>query len=129
MRAEVANADAALKPGQFVRVVLRGAQRKNALAVPQVAVLDGPQGKFVYVVAKDKDGKDVASQRTVVVGDWVDSNGTNLWQIESGLKAGDVVIVDGIARLQPGAPIKIAAAAPAGAAGAAPAPAPAAAGK
>jgi len=123
MRAEVANADAALKPGQFVRVVLRGAQRKNALAVPQVAVLDGPQGKFVYVVAKDKDGKDVASQRTVVVGDWVDSNGTNLWQIESGLKAGDVVIVDGIARLQPGAPIKIAAAAPAGAAGAAPAPA------
>ena len=63
MRAEVANADLALKPGQFVRVVLRGAQRKNALAVPQVAVLDGPQGKFVYVVGKDKDGKDIATQR------------------------------------------------------------------
>ena len=122
MRAEVANADASLKPGQFVRVVLRGAQRKNALAVPQIAVLDGPQGKFVYVIAKDKDGKDVATQRTVVVGDWVDSEDTNLWQIESGLKAGDVVIVDGIARLQPGAPVKIGTAAPAGAAGAPAAP-------
>ena len=118
MRADVANADLALKPGQFVRVVLRGAQRKNALAVPQVAVLDGPQGKFVYVIGKDKDGKDIAQQRPVVVGDWVDADGSNLWQIESGLKAGDVVIVDGIARLQPGGAIKVAAAAPAG--GAAP---------
>ena len=49
MRAEIANADGALKPGQFVRVILRGAERQNVVAVPQVAVLDGPQGKFVYV--------------------------------------------------------------------------------
>jgi membrane fusion protein, multidrug efflux system len=123
MRAEVVNNDAALKPGQFVRVVLRGAQRKNAIAVPQVAVLDGPQGKFVYVAGKDKDGKDIAMQRTVVVGDWVDASGTNLWQIDSGLKPGDVVLVDGIARLQGGGPIKLtgAASAPGGAPGGAPA--------
>ncbi|TMI00367.1 MAG: efflux RND transporter periplasmic adaptor subunit, partial [Betaproteobacteria bacterium] len=75
MRAEVVNNDAALKPGQFVRVVLRGAERKNALAVPQVAVLDGPQGKFVYVAAKDKDGKDIAQPQPIVVGDWVDADG------------------------------------------------------
>jgi membrane fusion protein, multidrug efflux system len=121
VRAEVANADAALKPGQFVRVVLRGAQRKDALAVPQIAVLDGPQGKFVYVVGKDKDGKEVATPRPVVVGDWVDADGANLWQIESGLKPGDVIIVDGVARLQPGAPIKLAGAAPAAGGAAAPA--------
>jgi membrane fusion protein (multidrug efflux system) len=72
----------------------------------------------VYVVGKDKDGKDIAQQRPVVVGDWVDADGKNLWQIESGLKPGDVVIVDGIARLQPGGAIKVAAAAPAGAAAA-----------
>ena len=66
MRAEVANADGALKPGQFVRVMLQGAVRNNAIAVPQVAVLDGPQGKFVYVAGKDKDGKDVATPRPVV---------------------------------------------------------------
>ena len=50
MRAEIANPDGALKPGQFVRVILRGAERQNVVAVPQVAVLDGPQGKFVYEV-------------------------------------------------------------------------------
>jgi membrane fusion protein (multidrug efflux system) len=119
MRAELPNGDAALKPGQFVRVVLRGAQRKDAVAVPQTAVMDGPQGKFVYVTAKDKDGKDVAAVRPVVVGDWVDADGGNLWVIESGLKAGDVVIVDGIAKLMPGGPIKL---------NGAPAPAPAATG-
>ena len=114
VRAEVVNHDAALKPGQFVRVVLRGAERKDALAVPQVALLDGPQGKFVYVTGKDKDGKDIAQPRPVVVGDWVDADGGNLFVIDSGLKPGDNVIVNGMARLQPGAPIKLASAAPAG---------------
>ncbi len=107
MRAEIANADGVLKPGQFVRVELKGAVRKDALAVPQVAVLDGPQGKFVYVTGKDKDGKDVAVPRPVALGDWVTVDGANLWIVESGLKAGDAVIVDGIARVQPGAPIQL----------------------
>ena len=109
MRAEVANHDQALKPGQFVRVVLRGAERKDALAVPQIALLDGPQGKFVYVAGKDKDGKDVAEPRPVTVGDWIDGDGGNMFVIESGLKPGDSVIVNGIARLQPNAPIRLAA--------------------
>ncbi|HEX6137696.1 MAG TPA: efflux RND transporter periplasmic adaptor subunit, partial [Casimicrobiaceae bacterium] len=108
MRAEIPNADGALKPGQFVRVILRGAQRQNALAVPQVAVMDGPQGKFVYVAGKDKDGKDVAMPRPVVVGDWVDAQGSNQWVIESGLKPGDQVVVNGVARLMGGGPIKVA---------------------
>ena len=106
MRAEIPNADGALKPGQFVRVILRGASRVDVLAVPQVAVLDGPQGKFVYV-AGNKDGKDVAVPRPVVVGDWVGTDGTNEWVVESGLKPGDPVIVDGVARLMPGGPIKV----------------------
>ncbi len=107
VRAEIPNADGKLKPGQFVRVVLRGAERQDALAVPQVAVLDGPQGKFVYVAGKDKDGKDVAMPHPVVVGDWVAANGTNQWVIESGLKPGDPVIVNGVAKLMPGGQIVI----------------------
>jgi membrane fusion protein, multidrug efflux system len=107
MRAEIPNGDGALKPGQFVRVILLGAKRVNVLAVPQVAVLDGPQGKFVYVAGKDKDGKDVAAPRQIVVGDWVGANGSNEWVIESGLKSGDPVIVNGVARLMGGGPIKI----------------------
>jgi len=120
MRAEIPNADGALKPGQFVRVILRGASRVDVRAVPQVAVLDGPQGKFVYVAGK-KDGKDVAMPRPVVVGDWVAANGTNEWVIDSGLKPGDPVIVNGVAKLMPGGPINIGAEPAAGAAPATPA--------
>lgn len=108
MRAELANADLALKPGQFVRVVLKGGERKSALAVPQIAVLEGPQGKFVYVVGKDKDGKEVAQPKPVMVGDWAERDGVNLWLIESGLARGDRVIVDGVARIMaPGTPIHV----------------------
>ncbi len=112
MRAEVPNADGVLKPGQFVRVSLSGAVRNNALTVPQIAVLDGAQGKFVYVADRDKDGKDVAAARPVTLGDWVSMGGTNLWVVETGLKAGDKVIVDGLTKLHPGAPIKLGSGAP-----------------
>ncbi len=118
LRAELSNKDLALKPGQFVRVTLHGAERRNAIVVPQVAVLDGTQGKFVYVAGKDKDGKDVAMPQPITLGDWIDESGGNLFVVESGLKAGDAVIVDGIAKLMPGAQII-----PDGAAAAPPAPA------
>ena len=117
-RAEFANADNVLKSGQFVRVTLNGPTRLNAITVPQAAVLDGPQGKFVYVTGKDKDGKDVAVAKPVSLGEWVTGDGSNLWIVESGLNAGDHVIVDGIAKLQPGGQIKLAATVPAPAAGA-----------
>ena len=121
MRAEIANADGALKPGQFVRVMLKGAVRNNAIAVPQVAVQDGPQGKFVYVTGKDKDGKDIAVVRPVTLGDWVELDGVNLWVVESGLAAGDTVIVDGVAKLHPGGPIALGGGPPGAPGGAAPA--------
>jgi membrane fusion protein (multidrug efflux system) len=107
MRAEIPNADGVLKPGQFVRVALAGAVRNNALTVPQIAVLDGPQGKFVYVTDHDKDGKDIAAARPITLGDWVTVGGNNQWVVEKGLKPGDRVIVDGLSKLHPGAPIKL----------------------
>ncbi|MET0345899.1 MAG: efflux RND transporter periplasmic adaptor subunit [Casimicrobiaceae bacterium] len=123
-RAEFGNADNALKSGQFLRVILNGPKRLNAIAIPQAAVLDGPQGKFVYVAGKDKDGKDVALPKPVTLGDWVTGEG-NMWIVESGLAPGDNVIVDGIAKIfMPGAPIKLAGAAPAAGAPGAPAAAP-----
>ena len=122
MRAEIANPDGALKPGQFVRVILRGAERQNVVAVPQVAVMDGPQGKFVYTLGKDKDGKDVATPRPVVVGDWVDANASNQWVIESGLKPGDQVLINGIAKVMPGGPVKVGTGTPSAPPGAPPPP-------
>src|SRR5207253_1200095 len=82
-------ADNVLNSGQFVRVTLNGPTRLNAITVPQAAVLDGPQGKFVYVAGKDKDSKDVAIPKPVTLGDWVTGEGTNLWLVESGLAVGD----------------------------------------
>ena len=75
--------------------------RNNALAVPQVAVLDGTQGKYVYVADKDKDGKDIAAVRLVTLGDWVTAGRRQPVGRRSGLKAGDLVIVDGVAKLRP----------------------------
>ncbi|WP_395702841.1 efflux RND transporter periplasmic adaptor subunit [Aquabacterium sp.] len=97
--AELPNPDGQLKPGQFVRVRLLGAKRPNAVKVPTRAVLEGPQGKFVYVAA---DGK--AMPKPVQVGDQLADG----WVIRSGLAAGDAVIVDGMARIFfPGAPIQV----------------------
>ncbi len=98
--AEVANPDGVLKPGQFVRVRLLGASRPDAVKVPTRAVLEGPQGKYVYLMA---DGK--AQPRPVEVGDQVDDG----WIVTKGLAAGDDVIVDGMARIFfPGAPVRLA---------------------
>ena len=110
-RAELPNPDLSLRPGQFVRVILEGATRANTIVVPQKAVMDGPQGKFVYITGKSPDGgKDVALPRPVTVGDWIELEGQQQWIIESGLKPGDPVIVDGNAKLFPipgGAPIAL----------------------
>jgi membrane fusion protein (multidrug efflux system) len=109
-RATVPNPDRTLRPGQFVRVSIEGAERPNAIVLPQRAVLDGPQGKFVYVAVKSAEGRDVALPRTVAVGDWVELEGERLWIVESGLKAGELVVVEGMGKLFPvpgGAPIML----------------------
>jgi membrane fusion protein, multidrug efflux system len=99
-RAEVPNPDGGLRPGEFVRVILKGATRPNATTVPQRAVLEGPQGKFVYVVNE----KSAAEPRPVQLGEWDGDN----WIVTEGLKPGDKVIIDGLMRIGPGAPVKIA---------------------
>jgi membrane fusion protein (multidrug efflux system) len=99
-RAVIENPEGKLRPGQFVRVTLSGATRPEAVLVPQRAVLEGPQGKFVYVV----DEKSAAQPRPVEVGEWAGSD----WIITGGLKAGDQVIIDGVMRIGPGAPVQAA---------------------
>jgi membrane fusion protein (multidrug efflux system) len=99
-RAELPNPKGVLRPGQFVRVTLSGAVRPNAITVPQRAVLEGPQGKFVYVISADSK----AEPRPVQVGEWTGDD----WIIQSGLKPGEKVIVDGMARIfAPGMPVAV----------------------
>ena len=99
-RAELPNPTGLLRPGQFVRVILRGAQRPKAILVPQRAVLEGPKGKFVYVV--NAEGK--AEARPVELGEWQEND----WIVTAGLAPGDKVIVDGVMKIGPGAPVRVA---------------------
>jgi membrane fusion protein (multidrug efflux system) len=98
VRAVFANPTATLRPGQFVRVRVAGAVRPAAILVPQRAVQQGAKSHFVWVVGKD--GK--AEQRVVDVGDW---NGDD-WFISQGLRAGELVAVDGAVRVAAGASLK-----------------------
>ncbi len=99
LRATFSNPDGKLRPGQFVRVRVKGIIRPNAILLPQQAVLQGAQGFFVWIV--DQDGK--AQVRNVEVGDWQGDN----WFVDKGLSAGVRVVTDGIVRLAKGVPVKI----------------------
>lgn len=98
VRSVLANPKGWLKPGQFVRVVLKGAIRPNAIIVPQTAVLQGQNGIFVYVVENGK-----TTIRPVEPGEWY----KDFWIIKSGLKEGDVVVVEGVNKVQNGTPVQI----------------------
>ncbi|AAZ24426.1 efflux RND transporter periplasmic adaptor subunit [Colwellia psychrerythraea] len=111
LQAITPNPNFSLRPGQFVRIILEGAVRENAYVVPQRAVLDNGLGKFVYVMAKNDKGMTVALPAPVVVGEWVTEVAgiENGWIIREGLKTGDQVIIDGMARIFfPGMPIRLA---------------------
>ena len=113
LQAIIPNPDFSLRPGQFVRIVLEGAVREDAFVVPQRAVLDNGLGKFVYLYAKNDKGMTIAQPAPVEVGEWVqetrDGKPVNGWVIRNGLKQGDRVIVDGMARIFfPGMPVQLA---------------------
>lgn len=99
-RAEFPNPRNQLRAGEFTRVVLSGAVRPGAIVVPQRAVLESPKGKFAYVV----NAESKAEPRPLQVGDWTGQG----WVIHAGLNPGDKVIVDGVLKIGPGAPVKIA---------------------
>ena len=101
LRAEIPNTGSRgrLLPGQFVRVRIQGASRPNTIMVPQRAVMQGPQGKFVYVVGAD----DQAEAKPVQVGEFYGEQ----WIITSGLSGSEQVIVDGAIKIRPGSPVKI----------------------
>ncbi len=92
------NPQHSLLPGQFVKVRFTGDTKTDAILIPQRAVLQGPQGPFVYVVNQDEkiDIRDVAAS------DWKGDQ----WLIDTGLNQGDRVVVNGLMKIGPGAPVK-----------------------
>jgi membrane fusion protein (multidrug efflux system) len=92
------NPNRTLLPGQFVKVRFTGDTNTDAILIPQRAVMQGPQGPFVYVVGQDEK----IDIRDVVASDWK----ADQWLIDGGLKEGDRVVVNGLMKIGPGAPVK-----------------------
>lgn len=100
-RAVLPNPDQRLLPGQFVRVSISGITLKNAIVIPAEALMQSPQGPFVYTV----DDKKLAQIRPIKLGRQVEGGVV----VASGLKAGDTVITKGVVKVRPNAPVAIAA--------------------
>ena len=107
-RAQIPNPDGNLRPGQFVRITLAGAQRTNAIAIPQRAVIDGPMGKMVFTVTAENK----LAPKPVELDGWVNGE----WIVTKGLQPGERVLVDGFIKAHdPGmvvTPVALQAAAP-----------------
>ena len=97
-RAVFDNENSIILPGEFVRLKITNAIRKNVFTIPQKAVLQmGPQA-FVY---KAVDG--VANLVPVQLGSEQDGN----WLVESGLNDGDLVIINDLIKLRPKTPVSV----------------------
>jgi membrane fusion protein, multidrug efflux system len=98
LRLEVDNPQHLLHAGQFARVQVAAQQDPSAILVPQRAVQDLQGKNYVWIV----DTAGHAQQRDVRMGLRV---GTD-WQVQQGLKAGDIVVVDGVQHLKPSAVVR-----------------------
>jgi membrane fusion protein (multidrug efflux system) len=99
LRAEFPNPDTVLLPGMYVRVRLTQGIDDKALLVPQQALQRTPDGLQSLLLVKD--GK--IDQVSVTTGNAIGGR----WVVTSGLKAGDVVVVEGFQKVRPGAPVKV----------------------
>jgi membrane fusion protein (multidrug efflux system) len=82
---------------QFVTVLLESVKPRLVIAVPRAAVLADQQGSYVYVV----DDQNIARQRRVTLGQLTPETAG----IADGLKEGEQVIVEGVQRARPNAPV------------------------
>jgi len=98
LKAQFRNEDSALFPNQFVNVRMQIDTLRNVALLPAGAVQRGAQDNFVYLVNADRTVK----LQTVQVGD---TEGDQV-VIESGLKVGDQVVVDGIDKLREGSKVE-----------------------
>jgi membrane fusion protein (multidrug efflux system) len=116
LRAEFPNPETVLLPGMYVRVRLTQGVDDKALLVPQQALQRTPDGLQSLMLVKD--GK--IDQVSVTTGNAINGR----WVVTSGLKAGDVVVVEGFQKVRPGAPVKVSQWTPGQSGGAAPGAAP-----
>jgi len=101
LKARISNQDEGLWPGQVVEVVLKIAERVKAIVVPASAVAQGQKGDYAYVVGPDRK----AQLRAVVV----EQAGDAETVLSRGVAPGELVVVEGQLKLQPGTLVELAA--------------------
>ena len=90
------NPNGVLIPGQFGRIVLKRGEPELRMLIAQSSVLEDMQGRYVYTV----DSDNMVIRKNVKLGQ---RHGVN-WVVESGLKEGDRVIVNGLQKVRPNMP-------------------------
>ena len=98
LKASFANADRHLWPGAYVRVTLSAGTTKNAVVLPPQAVLEGPDGNFIFQVDSDKQ----VVSRPVTLLRIQDHNA-----VVDGLRSGETVVVEGARSLRSGMTVAI----------------------
>lgn len=99
LKAVFSNEDEALWPGQFVNVVLTLNTQRNAVLVPNSAILEGQKGSYVYVVKPDL----TVESRPIIVSRKLDNESV----IEKGLEPGQRVVTSGQLNLAPGMRVEV----------------------
>lgn len=99
LRATFDNPNGTLLPGMYVRATLGKGVASNGVLVPQAGVSRDPKGNATVTVV---GAKGLAEIRPITVGQTVGDK----WLVTSGLKVGDQVIVEGLQKVRPGAPVK-----------------------
>jgi len=97
-KAEFPNEDSSLFPNQFVNARLLVDTRHGAVIVPAAAIQRSPTTSFVYVVKDDQ----TVEMRNFVPGPVEGDNAS----VESGLKPGELVVIDGVDKLQQGSKVE-----------------------
>jgi multidrug efflux system membrane fusion protein len=98
LKARFANTQHHLWPGQLLNVRLTLQTQRDALSLPTIAVNQGPNGPFAYVVEND-----VAVVRPLAI----DVRQDEMTTVKSGLQPGDAVVVEGQGSLRPGAKVSV----------------------
>jgi len=98
VRLTVPNPENLLRAGQFARVVVDAQKLQDALVLPQRAVQEVQGHNFVWLI----DPQNHAQRRDVVMGARIGEG----WLVQSGLRAGESVVVDGAQKLRTGSNLK-----------------------
>ena len=98
VRVQVPNPDRLLRAGQLVRVIFPSLQELNAIRIPQQAVTELQGKRSVFVVGADNK----TEYREITANTRLDND----WIVEKGLQPGETIVVEGVQKVRPGAPVK-----------------------